>query len=92
MKERRAYRISGIVQGVGFRYFTRNEARSLGLGGWVCNRPDGSVEVQVEGEKNVLSRFESQLKQGPPSGEVNQVSRIDVDGDERFGEFEIRFG
>lgn len=92
MRERRAYRISGIVQGVGFRYFTRSEARSLGLGGWVCNRSDGSVEVQVEGEESVLRRFESQLRLGPPTGEVEQVDRIEAERDERFGDFEIRFG
>jgi acylphosphatase len=96
--ERRAYRISGRVQGVGFRYFTRGEARDLGLGGWVCNRADGSVEVRVEGEPRLLADFEARLRQGPPTGEVEQVKRIGIEepgaanAPESYDKFEIRYG
>lgn len=96
--ERRAYRISGRVQGVGYRYFTRGEAREMGLAGWVCNRSDGSVEVRVEGEAEQLADFESRLRQGPPSGEVEALSRIELKAEEgpadpeTFGTFEIRYG
>ncbi len=96
--ERRAYRISGKVQGVGFRYYTREEALGLGLDGWVCNRTDGSVEVRVEGEPGLLADFESRLRQGPPTGEVEQLRRIRVDEAETaldpeiYGKFEIRYG
>ena len=42
-------RVAGSVQGVGFRYFTERKARELGLSGYVRNRPDGDVEMEVEG-------------------------------------------
>ncbi len=96
--ERRAYRISGRVQGVGFRYFTRGEARDLGLGGWVCNRSDGSVEVRVEGEPALLADFEDRLRRGPVAGEVEQLKRIGIEqsdespAPEPYGKFEIRYG
>ncbi len=90
--ERRAYRISGRVQGVGFRYFTRSEARELGLSGWVCNRGDGSVEVRVEGSRTQLQSFESRLRQGPPAGEVDRLEPIPAEDLETYADFEIRYG
>jgi len=50
-------RISGRVQGVGFRWFVREEARRLGLSGWVTNLPDGEVEVRAGGEGSSLERL-----------------------------------
>ena len=47
-------RIRGRVQGVGFRYFTQRQATSLGLGGFVRNLADGSVEVEASGERVAL--------------------------------------
>src|SRR5512137_2270255 len=46
--------ISGIVQGVNFRYYTTRQAQELGLTGWVANRWDGSVEVVAEGARSQL--------------------------------------
>ena len=84
--------MTGRVQGVGYRYFTQHEANDLHLMGWVCNRSDGSVEVHVEGPRAQLETFESILKQGPPSGQVDRLERIEADSREGYQGFEIRFG
>ncbi len=70
-------RITGRVQGVGFRYSTQRQARTLGLDGWVRNDPDGSVTVVAEGAETALKSFEEWLKEGPPGARVENVdSRI----------------
>jgi len=90
--ERRAYRITGMVQGVGYRFFTRSQARALELNGWVCNKTDGSVEVHVEGVNHILDNFEQLLGQGPSTVHVDEVKRIPSKDDSQLTEFEIRFG
>jgi acylphosphatase len=92
MAERRAYRITGRVQGVGYRYFARGHARSLGLKGWVRNRSDGSVEVHAEGPAERLDALEALLRQGPPHGDVTGLDRLAPDAGETYGDFELRFG
>lgn len=69
---RRACRIvvSGKVQGVGFRWFTRRAAQDLGLAGRVRNLPDGRVEVEAAGEPERLDDLRGQLRQGPPGARV----------------------
>ncbi|MDR1252677.1 MAG: acylphosphatase [Treponema sp.] len=67
-------RVSGRVQGVGFRYTCYNEARRLGLSGWVRNEPDGDVEVWVEGGDEKLDRFLQWLHRGPPGARVDYVN------------------
>ena len=47
----------GRVQGVGFRYYAVNKANQLGLTGWVKNLPDGTVEMEVEGEKPLIDQL-----------------------------------
>ena len=49
--------VTGAVQGVGFRYYARDEAKKLGLTGWVRNREDGKVEIAAEGEHNALEEL-----------------------------------
>jgi acylphosphatase len=66
-------RVTGIVQGVGYRYFVRNAATSLGLGGYVRNLPDGSVEVVAEGERSLVSTFIGELRVGPRYASVAGV-------------------
>lgn len=68
-------RIEGIVQGVGYRFFTQDKAREYGLTGYVKNMYDGSVEIYAEGDKNVLDNFIKDLKVGPG---MSRVERIDV--------------
>ncbi len=61
----RRYRLTGRVQGVGFRYFTYRSAQRLGVKGWVRNRDDGDVEVHAEAESPILKEFEGHLRSGP---------------------------
>ena len=69
-------RISGRVQGVGFRWFVREEARRLGLSGWVTNRPDGDVEVKAGGENGSLLRLRRALEVGPTGADVREVADV----------------
>ncbi len=79
------YRVSGEVQGVFFRASTRKEALALGLTGWACNLPDGSVEVVACGEEAGLKALQEWLGQGPPRARVTGVraepmQRLDISG------------
>jgi len=65
--------ISGIVQGVGFRYYVWHQARHLGLNGYVHNLPDGSVEAEAEGEVGNLQQFIDAMKRGPSGAVVDEV-------------------
>ena len=65
--------VHGRVQGVGFRWSTVRQARSLGLSGTVANRWDGSVEVIAEGDPLRLARLVSWLEKGPPGARVSSV-------------------
>jgi acylphosphatase len=67
--------VTGIVQGVGFRYWTERSARQLGLTGWVRNLYDGRVEILAEGEKAALDELERKAKTGPPGAEVESIER-----------------
>lgn len=69
-------RISGRVQGVGFRWFVREEARRLGLAGWVRNLPTGDVELVAEGAPDALDALARTIGQGPPGARVELVHRL----------------
>ena len=58
---------------MGFRWFAKKLAESLGLAGWVRNREDGSVELEAEGIAGSLDEFERRLRPGNPSAEVNEI-------------------
>jgi acylphosphatase len=78
MRLARLYVVSGLVQGVGFRFFVNRAASIEGIHGWVRNLPDGRVEIRAEGETEALERFERQVRQGPPSSRVDEVDITDV--------------
>jgi acylphosphatase len=65
--------VSGVVQGVAFRYYTVDEARRLGVRGWVRNRPDGRVEAEAEGERGQLEALVRWCRRGPPAARVDDV-------------------
>ena len=69
-------RISGRVQGVGFRWFAREEARRLGLSGWVTNLPGGEVEVIAGGEPLSLERLRRALQVGPSGAAVTTLEDV----------------
>jgi acylphosphatase len=66
-------RISGRVQGVGFRWFVREEARRLGLSGWVTNLPSGEVEIAAGGASESLERLRTAVGVGPEGALVELV-------------------
>ncbi len=66
--------ICGRVQGVFFRASTRDEARRLGLVGWVRNRANGAVEIEAQGDEADLKCLLNWLHRGPPLSEVHKVS------------------
>jgi acylphosphatase len=68
------FRVHGRVQGVGFRYFVRQEALALGLAGWVRNDPDGTVSGEAGGGWSQLEAFRERLEQGHT---FSRVSRLD---------------
>jgi acylphosphatase len=65
--------VSGHVQGVFFRAWTQQQARELGVNGWVRNCADGSVEAHLEGDEAAIEALIQRLWQGPTSAEVNEV-------------------
>jgi acylphosphatase len=65
--------VAGKVQGVFFRWYTRDEAVRLGVKGWVRNLPDGRVEAVFEGEKEAVEHMIEFCKRGPPAAEVENV-------------------
>ena len=90
MREARTYRVTGRVQGVGFRWFTWDAATREGLVGFVRNEPDGTVEAVVEGEREALDRFEWTISSGPAGGRVDHVDRDIGPATGRFHEFSIK--
>lgn len=67
--------VYGRVQGVGFRYAARNQARSLGLKGWVENQSDGSVLTLIQGDPEACSSYIQWCRKGPG---YSWVERVDV--------------
>jgi acylphosphatase len=84
-------RVYGRVQGVFFRYFVRDVAKTLGLRGYARNLPSGdAVEVQAEGEKQRLEQLVQQLKVGPPGAWVRKVETDWSEYSGQFNNFHIR--
>lgn len=63
----------GLVQGVGFRWFVKQQAGALGLSGWVSNQGDGSVALEAEGEPAALEQLKAAIQQGPPDARVDEI-------------------
>jgi acylphosphatase len=66
--------VRGRVQGVGYRAACQATASALGLGGWVRNRPDGTVELQAEGPEQALAELRLWCERGPSGAQVSGVS------------------
>ncbi len=83
--------ISGRVQGVFYRAFTRETASYLGLCGWVRNLPDGRVEAIFEGNRDMIEEAINRCRSGPPGARVDE---IDINWEEfkgEFNDFSIRY-
>ncbi|MBD2101337.1 acylphosphatase [Leptolyngbya sp. FACHB-261] len=83
--------VSGQVQGVGFRAYTQQRARELGLVGWVRNRADGRVEIQCCGPADQVEALIEWCQQGVPTAVVAGVETSeDIAGNDFPDPFEIR--
>ena len=82
-------KITGKVQGVGFRYFVLRQAQELGITGWVSNKSNGDVEAFAQGEKADLERFIAKVKEGPSFSRVEDVSLNWLNEGEQYFGFEI---
>ncbi len=82
----RRVRITGDVQGVFFRVWTQDQAKSLGVTGWVRNASDGSVKAHVEGEQAAVEQLIDRMHDGPPGAQVDGVEAVEspVESLERF--------
>ena len=83
-------KINGRVQGVYFRASTAEQARRLGLTGWVTNCPDSSVEVVAEGEREELKKLISWCRNGPPGAQVKEVRTEWEESTEEFQGFFVK--
>lgn len=68
--------VTGVVQGVGFRWYLRQRARALGLAGWVTNRDDGAVELAAEGSDDAIRSLVEAARAGPAGAHVENVREL----------------
>ena len=81
---------TGLVQGVGFRWFVRETARRHDLAGWVLNRPDGGVEVMAEGHAEAIEALRAAVSDGPPGARVEAVGNLPDNGETLSKPFGVR--
>lgn len=81
--------IEGRVQGVGFRFFTKEHAQKLGLTGWVRNTFDGNVEAYAEGLKEDLEIWLTHLQRGPRSAYVTNIRKEWSIAQGKFRNFQV---
>lgn len=79
MKKAKKFIVKGVVQGVGFRYFTEKIANRIGICGYVRNLYDGSVEVYAIGTSEQLETLKEYLKKGPSYSRVDKVIEEDME-------------
>lgn len=75
---RKGFRVTGRVQGVGFRWWTQKTASSLDLRGTVRNCRDGSVEIHAAGGSDAVESLERRLHEGPSSARVESIEEIET--------------
>ncbi|MDY5106649.1 MAG: acylphosphatase [Actinobacillus minor] len=82
--------VFGRVQGVGFRFFTLQEAKQIGVTGYVKNREDGSVAVVAQGSEAQIQQLRLWLSKGPRTSQVERVIEQNYQTNERFEQFIIK--
>ena len=86
----RHLRITGRVQGVSYRAWTQDRARTLGLSGWVRNESDGSVTALVQGPEEAIAALIRAAQDGPTAARVSAVNSTDAAPDDTLTGFGIR--
>jgi acylphosphatase len=84
-------KLTGRVQGVFFRQWTVEQARELGVSGWVRNCPDGTVEARLSGDEEAVNQLIARMRHGPPGAEVAKLDADDTSPESGEG-FAIRRG
>jgi acylphosphatase len=82
--------VSGLVQGVNYRWFTLDTAASLGLTGWVRNLPDGRVEAEIEGDKETVDRMIEAMRRGPRVAQVTDLEVSEQPYQGKYQDFRVR--
>jgi acylphosphatase len=82
--------VSGIVQGVGFRFFIYNISRELNLSGFVRNLFSGEVEIEAEGERSLIEELITMVKTGPRSAHVTDLKINWIKCEDGGSNFEVR--
>lgn len=91
-KVAKRFYVSGVVQGVGYRYFAARAARQLGVAGYAKNLRDSRVEVYAIAAPAVMKSFRSQLKRGPQGASVNEVAEDAAEIEPKFAnQFSIEY-
>ncbi|GBC81996.1 Acylphosphatase [bacterium HR10] len=91
MRIARRFLISGIVQGVGYRYFALRAAERHGIVGYVRNLQDGRVEVVAEGESEAMEAFKRELHRGPAAARVTQIVEEVLEPTGRYHHFGVAY-
>lgn len=81
--------VSGKVQGVGFRFYTKQVAETYGLLGYVKNLPDGRVEIFSQGDEEVIWRFIRDIWKGPKHSEVVSINIVKEETNDKVFDFRI---
>ncbi len=81
--------VHGKVQGVWFRASTKETAENLGVKGWVRNLPDNSVEIDAQGETDILEQFIRWCREGPPGARVTNIDIQELEAVNSMQDFKI---
>lgn len=90
MTKRLTLKVYGLVQGIGYRYMSRNEAKKRGFSGYVQNSADGTVELVVEGEEEKLKDFINWCYNGIGSAQVHKIEQNWSEATSNFSNFVIK--
>lgn len=83
--------VNGVVQGVGFRYWTIRKASEFGINGYVANLPDGSVAIEVEADRSIVEAFIKEVKIGPTYASISDVKIEWREQPKGYKDFNVRY-
>ena len=83
--------VHGRVQGVGYRYFTLQQAQKLGLAGWVKNQPNGTVLLEAQGSNETIQKLLEKCRKGPSLAYVSDMSIQEIPEIPGDSGFEVRY-
>jgi len=81
--------VKGLVQGVGYRYFCYRKAIEYEINGYAKNLFNGDVELEIEGEKNMINEFLKELKLGPANAKVNSLLIKAIPFENKYDDFTV---